>query len=429
MSGSGDKLNPTAYITGAEFAQVMHNAIKTYVKAEGVTALPDGNVMVNVPNLTLKDVNIKGDLIVGDGVENGNLTLDNVKVSGRLLVRGDGENSIVIKNKSSVGSIVAAKTGDGGLRIRTEEGCFVEVIYVEYGNDNIILEGKYNRVVVDTDTPVVINGATITGQTVNAAGASVSLEGTTVSTVLIEKSAVGAAFEVDKDSKVATVNSKADSVSIEGKGTITAATVNGNDTSVTTTGTKVTVEGGATGVTQDGKDITPGTTTVTTPGTTTGTGGGGGTSNVPNDDTTTRTETVTKLDGLKAALGKGGVGRIVVNAPSPILIQDENITFTKPVTIKTEIKIVGGTLENKSNLTITGRVILSGAAMTNNGSVTVTDDGGLDIRSNAVLTNSTGKTVSVLTTGSDITTKEGKIMLFGKIVNPGSLINSSILEI
>jgi hypothetical protein len=76
--------------------------------------------------VTLKGLTISGDLILGEGVGNGDVTLDGVTVTGRVVVRGGGEDSIRIINKSDVGSIIVGKTGDGGVRVRTEEGCRVE---------------------------------------------------------------------------------------------------------------------------------------------------------------------------------------------------------------------------------------------------------------------------------------------------------------
>ena len=48
------------------------------------------------------------------------------------------------------------KTGDGGVRLRTEEGCRIEAVYVEDGNDVIILDGEFNQIVIDTDAPVIL---------------------------------------------------------------------------------------------------------------------------------------------------------------------------------------------------------------------------------------------------------------------------------
>jgi len=97
IQGSNGRLDPRSYITRAEFAQVMHNIFRQYINKAGEhSVVADGNILVNVPGVTLKNVTINGDLVVGDGVGEGDLVLDNVTIKGRLLVRGGGVNSIKI---------------------------------------------------------------------------------------------------------------------------------------------------------------------------------------------------------------------------------------------------------------------------------------------------------------------------------------------
>src|SRR6056297_1405265 len=103
VKGSNGKINPKGNITRAEFAQLMDNIIKHYIKEEGqYTEIPEGNIMINVPGVTLKDVTVTGDLIIGDGVGEGNVTLENVEITGKMIVRGGGENSILIKGNSKI---------------------------------------------------------------------------------------------------------------------------------------------------------------------------------------------------------------------------------------------------------------------------------------------------------------------------------------
>lgn len=117
IAGSNGKVNPKQYITRAEFAQIMDNLLKNYIKKAGTyTTVKTGNVMVNVPNVVLKDIAIKGDLIIGDGVGNGNVTLDGVTVSGRTVIRGGGINSIKIIGNSNLQNIIIARV-DGQVRV------------------------------------------------------------------------------------------------------------------------------------------------------------------------------------------------------------------------------------------------------------------------------------------------------------------------
>lgn len=122
IAGSNGQINPKQNITRAEFAQMMDNLLKNYISKEGTyTEDYSGNLMINVPNVTLKGLTITGDLIIGDGVGDGDVTLDDVTVTGRVLVRGGGENSIRITGNSNIQNITIVRV-DGIVRVYAEDG-------------------------------------------------------------------------------------------------------------------------------------------------------------------------------------------------------------------------------------------------------------------------------------------------------------------
>lgn len=225
ISGSNGKLNPKANITRAEFAQVMHNIIKDYVNTSEVyEEVSEGNVVVNVPNATLKNLVIKGDLIIADGVGEGEVTLENVKVEGRVLVRGGGENSIIIKGDSEIDTIIIVKNGNK-VRILNETGVEIAVATVE-GEADVILEGKFKNVVVQSpDITVLARDTEIDKVEVNG----------TRSTVI-----------VDENSKIEKVLIKANRVIIEGNGEVKEVEVEagGSGASITTPQTQINVDKG-----------------------------------------------------------------------------------------------------------------------------------------------------------------------------------------
>ena len=107
VQGHDGILDPLGTITRAQFAQVFDNIIKQYFNVKGeYSAVAEGNIMINTPDVTLRDVNIKGDLIIGDGVGDGDVTLNNVSIAGRMVVRGGGANSIRIMGDSVVGKLL-----------------------------------------------------------------------------------------------------------------------------------------------------------------------------------------------------------------------------------------------------------------------------------------------------------------------------------
>ncbi len=288
IQGTQAGLEPKENITREAFAQVFYNVLKTYVTKSGeYSADAEGNVMVNVPGVTLKDMKISGDLLLGEGVGSGEVVLDGTEVTGRLVIRGGGDHSIILKNNSTVGSARIGKTGDGGVRLRTEEGCRIEAVYVDDGKDSILLDGEFNQIVIDTDAPVILEDVRAVGLTVKAEGADVRLRGETeVSAVLVAEKAEGAALAVDDTAKVAALESQAESAVISGGGQVDIALVSGGNTQVNTVGTSLTVEEGAQGVSQNGQAVETGETVVTRPAEETASSGGdtGGGSGVNDPD-------------------------------------------------------------------------------------------------------------------------------------------------
>jgi hypothetical protein len=106
-------------ITRAEATVALSNVAGIIYNKEGtygndtVTTV-NGNVSVNKSGVNLKNISIKGNLYLTEGIGNGNVALENVTVSGKTLVCG-GMESIIIKN-STLGATVVQKK-DGKVRL------------------------------------------------------------------------------------------------------------------------------------------------------------------------------------------------------------------------------------------------------------------------------------------------------------------------
>lgn len=276
INGNKGFLNPNSNISRAEFAQVMYNILKSYIKSAGtVTSVPEGNVMINVPDVTLKGVTIKGDLIIGDGVGTGNVTLDAVKVEGRTVVRGGGKNSIHVINGSTITGTVIVDNVNNEVRIVTDQGTTVQKI--ETGSQ-VVLEGSFGEVKVvgdnNSNSSIEVKGniQTLSVET----KADVKVTSGTVSKVQVIKEATGTTINTVQGAKIETVTANAQ-VNITGTGTVTNVQANANDVKVDTAGTKVSAAQGVTNVTAGGKTVDGGTTvtnnsTITNPSTPSGGG-------------------------------------------------------------------------------------------------------------------------------------------------------------
>lgn len=384
LTGDGGLLSPTADITRAEFAKVMSNMVAVYCRTSGTyTQSVTGNLLVNAPGVTLKALTVTGDLIIGEGVGDGEVTLDGVTVTGRIVVRGGGVNSIILTNKSSAGSIVVGKTGDGGVRIHTEEGCQVDIVYVDDGKDDVILAGTFSEVKIEADTPVSLKDASVKNLTIQAEGANVKLEGsTTVDAAIIPGTAAGAKLEVGTGSTVTKVDSAAQGVKLQGEGTVKTAAVSGSNTAVDIKGAAVTVTGDATGVTQNGTSVTSSTTTTTS--------SGGGSSGGGSSGSSSYTASVDSEAELAAALADSDAKAIRISG-NFALADRETYTnedvWAKPVTILSGVTFTVGqnrSLIIESTLTNSGTIAVLGGTTIDNYGVLAMQDGGSCINNGTI---------------------------------------------
>ena len=113
IHGRGKVLAPLDNITRAEFAQIFYNIIGTYIVSKGTYDKDiKGSVLIRTDEVTLKDMTVDGDLIIGCGAADGKITLDNVIVKGRLLVWGGGTKAVYCNNGSQMPAVVVARVDD-----------------------------------------------------------------------------------------------------------------------------------------------------------------------------------------------------------------------------------------------------------------------------------------------------------------------------
>ena len=150
ISGSEGKINPRETITRAEFAKVMENLASTYITSSGtISEVKPGNVIIKSSGMILKDLNIDGDLIFADGVNQDKVVLDNVKVAGRLIIRG-GADSIEIKS-SKISEGITIKNNNKLTHLIVKDSDIPKIIT----RTDFAIDG-------DTDKLEVLDQATVT---------------------------------------------------------------------------------------------------------------------------------------------------------------------------------------------------------------------------------------------------------------------------
>ena len=113
IHGRGKILAPLDNITRAEFAQIFHNIIGTYIVSKGTYDKDiKGSVLIRTDDVTFKNMTVDGDLIIGCGAADGKIVLDNVTVKGRLLVWGGGTAAIYCNNGTNMPAVVVARVDE-----------------------------------------------------------------------------------------------------------------------------------------------------------------------------------------------------------------------------------------------------------------------------------------------------------------------------
>ena len=113
IHGRGKVLAPLDNITRAEFAQIFANIIGSYITVKGSYDKDiKGSALIRTDDVTLQNMTVDGDLIIGCGAADGKITLDNVTVNGRLLVWGGGTKAVYCNAGTNMPAVVVARVDD-----------------------------------------------------------------------------------------------------------------------------------------------------------------------------------------------------------------------------------------------------------------------------------------------------------------------------
>lgn len=214
-----------------------------YGPASGVLTI-EGDVAIDAPNTTLRNVKITGNLLLGAGIGNGDVSLDGVTVLGATTVDGGGVNSIHILN-SELTRIIITKV-DGQVRVVIEGSTSVDQVTVSSGGVLQVAGGSgasFGTVLVDTNGTVSLDGEFPNVVVVSAA--TVNLTSGSVGTLTLSGQAAGANVNLGDNTTVTSLNVSAPAT-IDGTGAITSANISSNGVSIAQIPTNVTIETGVT---------------------------------------------------------------------------------------------------------------------------------------------------------------------------------------
>ncbi|WDH98279.1 S-layer homology domain-containing protein [Paenibacillus urinalis] len=211
-----------------ELNTVTYDIAGTYGSEEETTVI-EGNVIINVPDVTLVNTVVKGDLLFAEGIGAGDVTIQNVKVHGTTNVEGGGENSIHFVDSVLLNVVVNKK--DGTVRIVAEGTTTAENVIVQSSvkleEDNVAGAGFTDvelAEILPADSKVVLNG-TFDDVGLYAASVSVELDRGSIGNFLVDKNAEKSQIAVSSNAQIAQLILNA-ITKLLGSGTISKATVN-----------------------------------------------------------------------------------------------------------------------------------------------------------------------------------------------------------
>lgn len=107
---SSGRYAPLGVLKLVDAMKMLDKCIGLVITQSGtVTKNVTGNMIINKNSVNLKNMEISGDLIIGEGVADGNVTLENVTIKGKLIIRGGGQNGVIIKSSSIKGDVIVEK--------------------------------------------------------------------------------------------------------------------------------------------------------------------------------------------------------------------------------------------------------------------------------------------------------------------------------
>ena len=236
IHGNEGKLSPLAPITRAEFSQVLYQ-LAGNIAEDGKTADAnlEGNLIVQKDDASLRNVTVKGDLVIADGAHR--VKLDNVKVEGRILVRGGADGVEFSKTTAGKGVLAVHPTQTNFTAADSSLGD------VTLSSDTK-LSGDFDKVQISKPL-------------------SLTVEKGKIGAVQVESGAENAKIQVEKDGTVSKVEAKAKGTQISGAGSVGEVHAGGDQVQVFTENTKVTTGDNVYGVQAGGKEVQPKTTVTT----------------------------------------------------------------------------------------------------------------------------------------------------------------------
>lgn len=155
--------DPRASITRAEVLSMLNSLTSNLITEPGTyTTIKRGNVVINTPGVTLKDMIVQGDLYLTQGIDSGKVTLENVTVRGNIYITADDADCINFINSTVEEAVLLSSSGETHLKSLDSK----LNVHTLSKPQAVILEGVFDEVLVKQGSHLSLLDATVTKMTI-----------------------------------------------------------------------------------------------------------------------------------------------------------------------------------------------------------------------------------------------------------------------
>lgn len=239
----GDK-KPKKVITKKQLSKLV-KSIAPNVPSANTSKIAKGNVVINQPNITLSNVTVDGNLIIGDGVADKEVTLENVVVKGKTYIRGGGENSIIIKGSSELSTIIV-KQLNYKVSLKIQDTTNVNLIQIMDGSNDVIIVGKAETIdIAASNISVTAKNSEIGTVTISGQKSSLqTIDKSKIGTIEIKANAQNTKIDAQSGSEIKVVTILAQNTQVTGEGNVKTINVKADNTIIKVPDSNVIIDKG-----------------------------------------------------------------------------------------------------------------------------------------------------------------------------------------
>ena len=274
---TSDTLGGGSDITRAQTVTILNRAIGTYANEAGTTveASSSGITLVAADNVTVTGT--ADSVLVSQGAQDGTVTLSSGS-AGSVTVTAENA-TVYVTSESKADDVTLTETAVDS-KVVVLKGAEVGTVTTAAPGSTVSVSGKVETIATtataEKASVEVAKNATVGEIAASGEKTAIAVSGK-VENVTVSDTATDTTVKANSGSTISKVDNAAEGTTVSGSGKVENVTTSGDNTTVSTPGTKVEADKGTTGTTAGNKDVAGGSST-TTGGSTSGGSSSGGSS-------------------------------------------------------------------------------------------------------------------------------------------------------